>query len=151
MDAIRTDTWIISLPSDWLERGTTEAGALYFESPDGEKAMYISTWNLGEGAHQSSKDVTESFRATDIRTLHSMEGYSWQTVDEGLVQYETSTISVVDSLAPEQSYRIIGKILAAPPVVVRASFHDYVCSDYAASKAYFAPIIESLRFYAPAV
>ena len=143
MDTIRTDTWIISLPSDWVEKGTTDAGALYFESSNGEKAMYITTWNLGEGSNQS-RDVADSFKATDIKTLHNMEGYTWQTVDEEFLQHESSSITVVDSFAPEKHYRIVGKILADPPVVVRATFHDYACSDYAVSRAYFAPIIKSL-------
>lgn len=83
-----------------------------------------------------------------MKSLNQMAGYSWQTIDEELLQHETSTISVVDSLAQEQSYRIVGKILCRPPVVVRASFHDYACSDYATSKAYLAPIIRSLCFNA---
>jgi hypothetical protein len=150
MDTIRTDTWVISLPNDWEEKGTTEAGALYFESPDGEKAMYISTWNL-EGNTELSQDVANSFKAIDIESLYKMEGYSWQIVGESIVHHETSTILVVDSLAQEQSYRIVSKILSAPPVVVRATFHDYGCSNYATSKTYFSPIIESLGFYVSAV
>ncbi|MDR2624883.1 MAG: hypothetical protein LBC37_00955 [Zoogloeaceae bacterium] len=154
MDTIHTDTWILSLPEDWTENeplGAMDAGVLYFESLDGEKGMYISVWNLGEGSHPSAKDVADSFKATEIETLHEMEGYSWQIMEERLAQHETSATTVIDCFAPEQNYRIAGKILAAPPIVVRASFHDYACSDYAASKAYFAPIIESLCLCTPAL
>jgi hypothetical protein len=148
MRTIRTDNWAISLPSDWVEEEKTESGELYFKSSDGEKAMYIATWNLAKGDHQSPTDVAESFKANDMRTLHNMEGYSWRTIEEKIVRSETSTITVIDNLAREQSYRIVTKILASPPIVVRATFHDYACSDYAASYAYYAPIIESLCLYA---
>ncbi|MDR3157919.1 MAG: hypothetical protein LBU11_02685 [Zoogloeaceae bacterium] len=87
------DTWRLSIPDDWAEKeplGAMEEGVLYFESSDGEKAMYIFTWNLGEGGHPSARDVADSFKATEIETLHNMEGYSWQIMDERLAQHETS-------------------------------------------------------------
>jgi hypothetical protein len=148
---MRTDTWVLSLPSDWLEKEITEEGSLNFESADGEKALYISTWNLGENITSSSKGVAESFKATDLSTLLDMDGYSWQIIEEETTHSATATIVVVDSLAEAKSYRIVGKILVRLPVVVRASFHDYACSNYAASKASFTSIIESLHFYEPAV
>lgn len=63
MDTIRTDTWIISLPSDWIEK-EAEGGAIYFESTDGEKAIHIATWNLGEGSHQApgGSGIIQSYR-----------------------------------------------------------------------------------------
>lgn len=150
-DTIRTDTWIFSLPSDWIEKGETEEGALKFESADGEKALYISTWNLGNTISSSSKEAAESFKATDLGSLRNMDDYSWQTIEEETTNSATATITVVDSLAEAKNYRIVGKILARPPIVVRASFHDYACTNYATSKAYLAPIIDSLHFYESAV
>lgn len=150
MDTIRTDTWVISLPSDWTKK-ESEQGEICLESSDGEKAIFITTWNLGADSHQSSGEVAESFRAIDMRSLYKMDGYSWQTMDEEILQYETTTISVVDSFAREQNYRIVGKILSRLPVVVRASFHDYACLDYAASKTYLASIIDSFNLNASAI
>lgn len=147
MDNISTDTWTISLPSDWLEKGSTEAGAHYFESPDGEKGIYISTWNVGNQGVGSANEVAKSFKATDARLLLNMEGYSWRTIKEQTTHTATSATVVVDNLAEAKSYRIVGKILASPPIVVRASFHDYGCSNYSASQAFLAPIIESLQLY----
>jgi hypothetical protein len=74
-----------------------------------------------------------------------MKGYSWRTVAESSANDETAAISLTDYVATENSYRIVIKILARPPIVVRASFHDYQCDDYAVSSAYFAPLIDSVK------
>jgi hypothetical protein len=145
-DTIRTGTWVIAIPSDWIDKSETESGALLFESSDGEKAIYISTWNLGNIAAGSSNEIAESFRETEFRSLRNMEGYSWKTLEDQVTHIENSTFVVIDCYAEAESYRIAGKILARPPVVVRAAFHDYACENYESSRLYFAPIIDSLRF-----
>ena len=81
-DNIRTSTWSLSLPTDWVEKRETESGALYFESSDGEKAIYISTWNLGENAPSSSVEAASSFADTERKALFNMEGHSWQVLVE---------------------------------------------------------------------
>lgn len=150
-DTIRTGTWTIAIPSDWIDKGKTENGALLFESSDGEKAMYISTWDLGNIAAGPSNEVAESFKETELRSLRNMEGYSWKTLEDQATHTENSTVVIIDSHAEAKSYRIAGKILARPPVVVRAAFHDYACEDYESSRQYFAPIIDSLCFAESAV
>ncbi len=143
---IRTDTWAISIPGDWIEKGQTDEGALYFESSDGSMGIYISAWHFNEEPPRSSQDLAESFKAIDLKYLHNMDGYSWRTVAEETENLRDSTVTVTDSLADAKSYRIVGKILARSPVVVRASFHDYDCTHYGESQACFAPIIQSLQF-----
>lgn len=149
-DNIPTDTWSLSLPSDWLEKEQTESGALYFESPEGDKAIYISTWNLGESAPPSSTEVATSFAETERQSLLDMEGYSWETLSDQTQESDGIAVVLVDSLAKDNCYRIASKILAHLPLIVRASFHDYACEDYDLSKNYFSPVIESLCFYDPA-
>ena len=150
-DTIRTDTWIISIPNDWIEKGQTEDGALYFESSDGSKGIYISTWHIADTDVRTSEQVAESFKAVGLRSLQNMEGYSWHTETEEMENLSDSTVSITDALAEAKCYRIVEKILSRPPVVVRAAFHDYDCKLYHDSLACFAPIIQSLRFYDGAV
>lgn len=150
-DTIRTDTWIISIPNDWIEKGQTDEGALYFEASDGSKGIYVTTWHIAEADTRTSEQVAESFKAIDLRSLQDMEGYSWRTVAEEAEHLPGSTVVTTDSLAEAKCYRIVGKTLARPPVVVRATFHDYDCSQYRESLAWFAPIIQSLQFYEGAV
>lgn len=144
-DTIYTETWSIALPTDWRGQGETEEGALYFESADGTKAFYVSTWDLSDAAPQTSAQVAASFKQAGLNALQEMDGYVWTTIADEMVQGETSTVVLLDSIAETKNYRIAGKVLTCLPIVVRAAFHDYACSDYEASMNYFAPIIASLR------
>lgn len=148
-DQIRTETWTILIPSDWVEGENTSSKAHYFESGDGEKAVYIATWNLGQQPRALATDVAESFLQTDLRSMKTMDGYAWQHLDRSVSVTGTIAIAVADNYAAAQSYRIACKILARPPVVVRASFHDYACHDLPASQRFFRPIMDSLGFCQP--
>lgn len=141
---IRTDTWIMSLPSDWVQREAGSSASLYFEAGDGSKGMYISTWSLREDDRRFPEEVAKVFRAHDLKSLDNMGGYEWRIIDDVGDVTSAACAMVTDCLAAENSYRVVGKILAAPPFVVRASFHDYACNDYAASKAYLSPVVDSL-------
>ena len=145
-DTIRTKTWVISIPTDWTEGRETEKGAWYFESQDGGRGAYIATWHLGDRESRNAADVAESFRQSDLRTLREMAGHSWRIIAEKVEQIDRVSVATTDAFDQARSYRIAGKILSRPPVVVRASFHDYNCEDYGVSAAYFAPIIGSLGF-----
>ncbi|HYD93841.1 MAG TPA: hypothetical protein VEC01_00850 [Noviherbaspirillum sp.] len=146
---IRTDIWLMSLPSDWEERRTPDGKSLYFECKDGTKGLYIATWSLSEDDGRSAEDIAGSFKTADLKALDAMEGYAWKIVEQVNRGSGQACVAITDCLAAEKCYRSLGKILAMPPVVVKASFHDYACVDYAASQAYFAPIVDSLRFYVP--
>jgi hypothetical protein len=146
-NVVRTDNWIMALPSDWEQKQTADSSSVYFESGDGTKGLYISTWSLGAEDSRSPEEVAKSFKANDLKSLQNMQGYRWQVVAETSDSGENSCIAVTDCLAVENSYRTVGKIIAQPPLVVRASFHDYACGDYDASRNYFADLVSSLRFH----
>ncbi|MCI0431276.1 MAG: hypothetical protein L0210_12160 [Rhodospirillales bacterium] len=147
-DTVRSDFWTIALPSDWKDKGKRD-GALYFESSDGAKAMYISTVRLGSSSSKSPREkIAESFRAMDLETLREMKRFKWKTMKDETTHSKAASIVMLDSFAASKRFRILGKILVHPPVVVRAAFYDYACEDYAASDEYFAPIIKSLRLRA---
>lgn len=146
---IRTDTWIMSLPSDWVQRDAGASSSVYFEAGDGAKGMYISTWSLSADDMRSPEEVARVFRAHDLKSLDNMGGYEWRIVSDVDDITPDACGMVTDCLARENNYRVIGKILAAPPFVVRASFHDYACNDYAASKACLAPVVDSLCLMRP--
>jgi hypothetical protein len=146
-NVVRTDTWIMALPSDWEQKQTADSSSVYFEAADGTKGLYISTWSLGTEDKRAPEDVARSFKANDLKSLYNMQGYRWQVVEETSDRGENSCVAVTDCFAKENSYRTVGKIIAMPPLVVRASFHDYACSDYEVSRGYFADLVSSLRFY----
>ena len=43
---LRTSTWTMLLPMDWAQGDAGHSGSLYFQSADGTKGIYISTWTL---------------------------------------------------------------------------------------------------------
>jgi hypothetical protein len=147
--SLRTGVWEISLPSDWAQKQAADQGSLYFESADGTKGMYISTWDLGDD-RRSPQQVVQSFKDGDLGALRKMEGYSWVVLSEAHDDAVGACAAVTDYFASARRYRSIGKILAAPPIVVRAAFQDYACVDLDASSRYFEPIIGSLQFATPA-
>jgi hypothetical protein len=148
---LRSEAWTMALPEDWSQRPNHgDQGSLYFESADGTKGLYISTWSLGGQEQRNAADVAAAFRANDRRSLDAMQGYVWQVLADDAHDENGVHIAVADYYAANQRYRAISKILAAPPLVVRASFQDYACGDLAASRRYFQPLVESLRFNTPA-
>src|SRR5262245_54321132 len=100
--------------------------------------MYITVWGVGSGAGPA-RQLAASFTAKDAAALKGMDGYRWTTIEQTITGDDRDAEAWIDSLAAEQNYRIATRILARPPVVVRASFHDYMCDGHAESRAYFTP------------
>ncbi|WP_292937960.1 hypothetical protein [Noviherbaspirillum sp.] len=144
---IHTDFWMLHLPDDWAQRESNDGKSIYLESADGTKGAYLTTWTLAEDDERPAEEVAAAFREADLKALTNMAGYAWKIVSEVSRGTGTACVSITDCLAAEKSYRVVGKILVAPPVVIRAAFHDYGCGDYEASLNYFAPIVDSLQFY----
>ncbi len=144
---IRTSNWVLRLPADWSPVEDQKQG-FHFESADGNKGLYIATHIIGADHPSSVEELAEWFIAADIATLDQMDGFSWATRARSAESDAGVCTALLDRYAQAQDYRFIGKILARPGQVVRASFQDYRCASYANSNAYFAPIIASLEFVA---
>ncbi len=137
--------WQIALPLDWEAAEAGDPTEAAFESGDGSKGIVIGAWRLGANGMRTTRDVAASFRATHLAALVAMGQQAWETLVDEIVDLGPLSIVMQDSWAREQSYRIIGVVLARPPVVVRAVFHDYLCEDIDRSRAYFADLVESLQ------
>lgn len=144
--SLRTETWQLMIPPDWEEQGEDENGILYFQSADQSKGFYISVLRLSQSDHKGDPDgVLQTIRAAEMDSFTQMEEYQW-TFSEGSIPADGATRSaIVEAHDPAHQYRITAKIIVALPFVVRASFHDYACEDYDASRQYFDPIIGSLE------
>src|SRR5688572_24987963 len=152
MGLVRGDSWTIALPEGWKAPETLENGTVYLDSLDESKGIFVTTWTIGpEDAPKSPAAAAESFRDKDVQALQQMEGYDWELVDESVEATDTGVAVVIaDHLAEANEYRIATKVIARPPLVVRGAFHDYSCTDYAASRAHFTPLIQSLNLVAGA-
>lgn len=143
---LSTGTWRIRLPSDWAEKEQRSDGQIYLEATDGTKGVYLATWNLGSNPKSVNEEL-ETFRRIELRSLHAMEGRSWRVIDEWKSDGPPFAVLGLDALDEPRSYRIICQLLCDLPLIVRASFHDYDCSDYDASRHFFRPIIDSLLIH----
>src|SRR5436190_245044 len=145
VNEIRTSNWVLQLPADWVGSQDPDTG-FHFESADGSKGLFIATHVIGSEHAGSAQDLAQWFAAAEMATLNDMPGYLWVPHGCSCETGQGTSVALLDTVAPAQAFRVVGKILARPGQVVRACFHDYQCCRYAASQAYFAPILASLAF-----
>ena len=147
---VRGDSWAILLPEGWKAPETLANGTVYIDSVDESKGIYVTAWMLGpQDAPTNPAAAAESCKDKDVQALQQMEGYTWRLVDERVEEPEAGVAVVIaDHLADANEFRIVTKVIARPPLVVRAAFHDYSCGDHAASREYFAPLVQSLNLVA---
>lgn len=126
-----------------------EAG-IQLQSPDGERAISISTWVLNGEAIRSHFEMATSSKRIQLASFAKMPGYKWELVSEQHSETRLESTIELDNFAQNQSYRIACKIIAASPILINAVFHDYYCLVYLESKDFFAPIIESFQRLGPA-
>jgi len=147
-ETLGVGNWMIRVPKDWVVSDESTAGVLHVESGNGAKALSVSSWNLGDGVTRSGAEIAASFKQAELKSLGEMAGYTWRLMAEESLQAGDTSIFFTDNWDAANGYRIAGIVMARPPLVVRATFHDYACTDYAASARYFAPIIDSLELRA---
>jgi hypothetical protein len=138
--------WQMQLPSDWREESDHLEGAIYFVSGDDSKGMYIGTWQF-DNDPRTAEQLLKHFEKVQLEQNSDAEA-QWK-----VLQVRTSSSGAVHSLTLDSydeanKYRVILRVLAQPPFVVRAAFHDYYCEDLAESSGYFEPIIGSLKLVA---
>jgi len=148
-DHIQTGIWQIWLPDDWVEQEPSGSSGLRFESADGEKAFFVSTWDLKKHKKATSCETAEKFLQTDLNSLFKMEGCTWEVLNRSVVEIGAVAVGTAECFASNQAYRIVSRILVRMPIVVRASFHDYSCQDLPGSRQFFVSIIDSLSLLSP--
>jgi hypothetical protein len=142
---LRAGAWELSLPADWSQAPSSDDRSLYFETADGAKGLYVTTWALAEHERRPVEDVVEAFLAADLQSMKQSAQQTWRMMSQYRDESAHVCVAITDLFAAEKFHRTILKILAWPPTIVTASFHDYACTDYEASYAYFQDIIDSLQ------
>lgn len=131
-----TSDWRVTLPADWQHRHTND-GVVYFESADARYGLYVSVWNIGT-ADRSPDEVAQEFLAGEQAALDALPEHAWAHAAHATGPGET----LLDSLEQGRRYRVLGRFIARPPRVLRATFHDYDCRDLAESTGLLAPLLE---------
>ena len=141
-DRITTETWTVAFPSDWTDKAQ-EDGTLYFESPEGDKGFYVALWNISEAETRTPIELVESFQKTELSSFFP-EDEDWQILQKRVLD-QNPALGYWEGFSEERNYRISGKQLAAGHLVLRATFHDYDCTNAQVSAELFAPIVDSLE------
>jgi len=142
-DRFTTDNWTVAFPSDWTDK-SEGSETLYFESPQGDKGLYVSLWLMSDQELRGPRELVQTFQATEIASFLP-KSENWELLNRSISDSESPVIGLWEGINPERSYRVSGKQLAAGKFVLRATFHDYDCSNRAASAESFAPIVDSLQ------
>jgi len=138
--SVSTEIWRILLPSDWAQKEASNDKSVYFEAPDEAKGVYLLSWRVDEAV--LPKDRCDR----DFQLLQRMEGSSWAIVDRWERVDRDLVVAGIDCLDEKKTYRIICQTMVREHWAARVSFHDYACSKYEESRAWFAPFIESFAF-----
>ncbi|QIF02006.1 hypothetical protein [Roseimicrobium sp. ORNL1] len=148
---IGTDQWQILLPGDWAykppEGDRDRPAPFYFESADGTKAAYLSVFDRTD-PDIPALTALATWRDHEITNLHAMADHQWEILEEWAHEEDGTAISGSDCLARAHGYRILCLRMTRHSWLVRASLHDYECTDYATSQQYFQPIVDS---FAPVI
>lgn len=149
IQTITTPTWTLALPAGWQEIKDQDSG-MHFESADGAQALFIATWTMAPGSARSARELADDFLAYDLRELAAMNEQAWTTLAQGVECSGERCSATLDSYEEKEQYRLVSRIITRDGQAVRATFHDYECTDAAASQALFAPVLASLVFTPPA-
>lgn len=146
--AISTETWRMELPDDWIRKPDPAPGQIYLEAPDGVAGIYISTHVHNRSNGESAEVVARDFNSVNSRMLNAMRNMDWQVLEVELGPTEFGASAILDFLDRTKEYRIACLVLVSLPWVVRASFHDYACSDLAESQKLYDQTVRTLKFHA---
>jgi hypothetical protein len=136
--------WKLALPMDWtLKPGS--GTALYFESGDGAKGLYLTVLHLPSLGKAEVPGTAKQLHEMSRRGFDELKDYQWSVLEDDIRASESGTVGILDAYDSQKFYRICTKVVVAPPYAVRASFHDYDCADRSASRTYIDSIFQSLE------
>jgi hypothetical protein len=143
LNIISTDFWRVLLPADWKQEEQAAKTQIYFRAKDETKGAYFLAWRIEEGTAQS---VVEKRSRADFEGLRRMENGEWRILEQWKNDDLLRFTVRIDCLNEQARYRIVSQTMASGPWAIRATFHDYDCTDYLESKEWFDPLIRSFEF-----
>ncbi|WP_139202791.1 hypothetical protein [Pseudoxanthomonas sp. GM95] len=141
-DRFTTEHWTISFPSDWIDRSESDE-APYFESPQGDKGLYVKLWRMSDQEHLDSRTLVQHFQEVEFQSFFSPKD-AWELIHRTTEGDESSASGLWEGINGENKYWICGKQIAAGNYVLRATFHDYYSADASASREFFSIVMDSL-------
>jgi hypothetical protein len=136
--------WRLALPLDWTWKPASGA-ALYFESGDGAKGVYLTALYLSSQVNSDASATAKSLHEPSRQRLEALKDYQWSMLADDITASESGAVGILDAYDRSKGYRICTKVVVALPYAVRAAFHDYGCDDVGRSRAYSDSVFQSLE------
>ena len=134
--------WSVTLPRDWQLKAGGETVSI--EASDRTKSLALSVMRI-ETEVGPVVTVADLILSAVRDGLANMDGYRWDTLQDDRTSVTDGCAAVLDVHDPERGYRICTKVIVRAPYAIRAAFHDYDCTDLAASHACFDEPVRSLK------
>lgn len=126
-------------------------GVIVFGSPDHMKLLTVTSAYFGH-LSRGVEDALAEFRASLYDSiLAERNGCFWTSIEERSFVARLSKVVLIEAYDQPHAHRVVCKLVAAPPWMLQATFHDLQCLNLQASKLYFYPIIESVEIHDDAV
>lgn len=131
--------WRVELPDDWRKEREDE-GVTYIESFDHKRGLYIAVWQVPD-ARRPEAEVVAEFASVTMANQDALSDHHWlhKTVPLG------DGDLLIESVDEARGYRVLTRVIAQMPLVLRAAFHDYGYTDVPSSNAALGESLQSVR------
>ena len=131
--------WRVNLPLGWRRVQTLPSGLTYFESSDQRFGLYVAVWEV-QDQHRSPDETITEFVRSEIQALDDMLEHVWSHA-----QHMTGPgQALTDSFEHARTYRVVSRLVAQLPLVLRACFHDYSCQSLPDSNRILELLLENV-------
>ncbi len=138
-----SSSWKVKIPMNWHPGDAPNKEQWYFESPDGTKGIYISSFDTGTTSELGMVRVLENARDVQQNSFKVMKGYNFQTSSSSIEKMAMKQMFTQDDYDAVNKYRIIEKVIVAPNIEIRVSIHDYWSETASSSDVLLLPILGS--------
>ena len=130
--------WRVDLPEDWRQEREDE-GVAYFESFDHKRGLYIAVWQVPD-ARRPAGEVLAEFATMTMAHQDTLAEHHWVHKTEPLGDGDL----LIESVDQARGYRVLTRVIAQMPLVLRAAFHDYGYTDVPSSNEALGASLQSV-------
>lgn len=142
---VSTPFWEVELPGDWRQVPFEPQEMVYFEAANGAAGVYVSVWRPGEASVAAAVRQAVVGDARRLLDLDLDVGVGEWTVTQRDLEEQAGRVEAWSEYHNAvASYFVTTRYLGHEGVFVRATYHDYACTDEAYSRAASTRVLQSL-------
>jgi len=143
MPTAEIERWAFYVPEDWCFKDQG-IGISYLEAPDGTKGMYAKTIAL-DSPKSAPWELADYVQTAHRNGFEDDPQADWVVAERRGTEEGELYRSVLDLLDKRADYRVLSIVLCDTQHAVQITMHDYLCTDYEATKEAFAEVERSIR------